>query len=274
MTTTLAMADGPDPVRKAIQIELKKFDTVSMIGAKTADGSWVLYNPIPDVIGEKAALTSLYHKRVPIRVELPPGSGKEVTMEFVSRADFLGAAIISDRHPKFREFVVKLLEILEDKGFVVVSPDENHPLVVQAKLNMDMALKVAEHDRLHAEHDRRLSSVEQGQKSLEDSVGNIADIYDHGKKWRIAMVALDQRGIKIPENMRSEVGREIAAIGRKLGYPVDTYPNGTKSKYPREPVGKFFPIHYPHAVLEQIIDVWIRENKNNPERSHLFRDIR
>lgn len=270
MTVALA-ASFPDPSRRAIKTEHKLFGDVPVLCVKTSDGSYVLYDTIADIIGDTQAMANLLVKCV--KIVISSGDREEVN-RFVSRADFLGAAIISERNRPFRDFVVGLMEELEDKGFVVTSQDANHPLVVQAKLNMDMAFKIAEHDRLHAEHDRRLSSVEQGQKSLEGHVGNIADIYEHGKQWRIAMVAMDQRGIKIPENMRSEVGREIAGIGRKLGYPVDTYPNGTKSKYPREPVGKFFPIHYPHAVLEHIIDVWIRENKNNSERSHLFRDMR
>jgi hypothetical protein len=270
MTVALA-ASFPDPSRRAIKTEIKLFDGVPVLCVRTSDGAYVLYDTIVDIIGDTQALGNLFGKCVLITVK---SGGREEIRRFVSRADFLGAAIISERNRPFRDFVVGVMEELEDKGFVVASQDANHPLVVQAKLNMDMALKVAEHDRLHAEHDRRLSSVEQGQKSLEGHVGNITGIVEHGKQWRLAMVALEQRGIKIPESMRSEVGREIAVTGRRLGYLVDTYLNGTKSKYPREPVGKFFPIHYPHAVLEHIIDVWIRENKNIPERSHLFRDMR
>jgi hypothetical protein len=177
MMTALAMADGPGPVRKAIRTEMKAFGTVGLMCARTADGSWVLYNPIPDVIGEQAALTSLYHKRVSIRVEV---SGREVTMEFVSRADFLGTAIISERHPDFRAFVVKLLEILEDTGVapaeMVAADVADDPDVQKSEAIHRATIKAARAKREASEAKQLAIEANQGVAKLEKRTDHVEQV--------------------------------------------------------------------------------------------------
>lgn len=267
------------PVRRAIKKLSRAFDgIIQVLCVKTTDGAWVQFSPIVDVVGQEAAYL-LRVCRVPIAVDL--GGGKEVVEAFVSRAEFYGAAVVSQRNPSFRNFVIAILEELEDKGFVVASPDSNHHLVVQAKVALGMALELAEHERQLAEHDRRLVDVEAtqeslclGQKALEGHVASVADLIRHGQQYGLASVALQQKGIKIPVAMRSKVGKEIASIGRSLGYPVDSYPNGRNSPGPAVPFGGFFPLFYPRAVLERIIAVWIEDARKDKDKAALLRDLR
>jgi len=262
MSTGLA---NREPYRKAIRSETKLFSGISILTVKTNDGSWVLYSPIPDIIGETSALASLCHMRVWISVDV---GGKEVPMEFVSRADFLGASIISSRNAPFRDFVVKLLEQLEDKGFVVTPNHSDNPLVAVWSAGLETALKVAEMEK-------RQETLERGQVELGDRVDGLMNIVHEGQCWRPAMMELvDRRKICIAsKDDRSKVGKEIAALGRSLGYPVDTYPNGTQSKYAEIPFGGYFPIHYPAAVLIKLVDIWIKRNLEVAERASWFRKM-
>lgn len=256
-----------EPIRKAIHTKEKLFDSIPIMTAKTVDDSWVLYAPIVDIIGERSAMGSLYNKRVPILVSV---GGKDELMHFVSLADFVGTAIITSRHKSFGDFVVAMIEEFEDRGFAPPINHKDHPLVAMWTAGLTTAYRVAELEQKTDAMVRRQDSLETGQKQLEDQVKENNSIISHGQKFVIAMVGLGQRGIKIPEGMRSDVGKELAAIGRSLGYPVDTYPNGKQSKFPPEPVGIFFPLFYPTAVLNRIIDAWVLRNKNNPDRQFLF----
>jgi hypothetical protein len=270
MTTVPAMND-PNQPRKAIKTKVEMFNLVPMTLVWTTDGVYGLYDSFADIIGDTQAKSNLLFKCVLIAF---PSGGQEEVRRFVRVADFLAAGAISTKNVAFRDFLAGFVEQALDKGFSIAPDLVDDPDMQQWAVVGRAMAKSARAEREAIEAKQLALESKQEIKSLEDHVDNLTDIYEHGRKWRIAMVALGQRGIKIPVNMRSTVGIEIAAVGRRLGYPVDTYINGKKSKYPPKDVGDFFPLHYPIPVIDHILDVWIRENKNNPERSRLFNNMR
>lgn len=159
-----------EPIRKAIDTKVKPFSSIPILTVKTADNSWVLYAPIVDIIGERSAMGSLYNKRVPILVNV---GGKDELMEFVSRADFLSSAINDERHKVFRDFVINLLEQLEDHGFVVSPSHQGHPLVKLATETLEAMIKIAELER-QTEETRQRQTVIEGRVDVVESVASKA----------------------------------------------------------------------------------------------------
>lgn len=169
-------------MRKAIRMDMKPFSNTNIMGIITIDDSWVLFSPLPDIIGERAAYSTLYNKRVPILVEV---GGKDVTMEFVRKADFLGAAIISEKHQDLRDHVVRLLMILEETGVAPAS-------MVAADVADDPDVQNSE--RVHAAIIKAARALKQARETAERQEAMAKEV-----------VALDGRVVDV-ETKVEEVG--------------------------------------------------------------------
>lgn len=239
--------------RRASRVTRGSFESVPILVARTDDGCWVDWAPIPDLIGWNESRT-LYHKRVALQVE---HDGRLVTWDFVRRSDFLSAAVINDRFPALRAYVVGLLEELEDRG-VVLSPEFSGDTVLQ----MLQGLTQTRIDVLRTQ--QRQGELERDLVKLDGKVDTLLDVVDHGKQYTFALVWLGNKGVRVPEGMKSAVGSEIKKLAmERFGYDADSHP--------KQPLGRFFVYVYPLAILEKVGATWIEQNRRKPERSAWFR---
>jgi hypothetical protein len=170
--------------RKATRMEMKPFSGVNIMTIKTIDGSWVLWNPLPDLVGENLARNTLYNKRVEIVVEV---GGKEVVMEFVSKYDFTAATIISEKNPDLFDFVVRLLIIVEETGVapveMVAADVADDPDVQKSEALHRATIKAARARKEAAEAKQLAIEAKQEVKQLEHRTDHVE---------RVAMTA-DQK---------------------------------------------------------------------------------
>jgi hypothetical protein len=279
-------------VRKAIGVEWSRFNKVTILCVRTQDNILcVQYASIASIAGEKEAGMSLCNKTFPVQYEAP-GTDKVVTADFVSRFDFIHAAIGSDR-PEFAEFrneVVRTMEQLLDHGIVCAPHVRDDPrMQLIAAVGTAMATAI-EAERLAREAMERTASVERRQAAVEDEQDAIKqeqeeikeqqkkqeDLLNHGKRTRIVFVWLQEHGIDVPvqkatndwspkkETATSVVGMEFRSIALEFGYDPDDYPKECIGIYPTRV--------WPLPVLDRVGPIWIKRNRTTkPERRSWFR---
>jgi hypothetical protein len=157
--------------RKATRMEMKPFSGINIMTIKTVDGSWVLWNPLPDLVGENLARNTLYNKRVEIVVEV---GGKEVVMEFVSKYDFTAATIISEKNPDLFDFVVRLLIIVEETGVapveMVAADVADSPTVQMAQTLLRNSIDAARAEKMAREAEKLARETAEQHVALKQEV--------------------------------------------------------------------------------------------------------
>lgn len=250
------------PIPKAIRTEMRLLGTVMVLVAKTLNALWILYEPSPDIIGERKAHSALYHKRKQIIVNI---GGKEVIKEFIHQADFLGAAIFSEANQVFRNLAVDLFGQLEDKGFAMATPHSDHPLVVQAKTSLEIALRVAEVERQTEETKRQQEHLANEHKALKSELDGLFTVARHGQMVTACIPWLAKRGVIVPEKYGAMVGGEIRQMSISLcNYDPKDYPlilhNG------------FEVYGYPLAYLGKAGGRWIEVNRSRSDRKPWYKN--
>jgi hypothetical protein len=261
----------PNPGQPLLAVK-EVFEDVEVIVTRTRDAmKCVAWPSINEGCRGWSGASTLFNEAFPLLVVL---DGREQVIMFVSREVFLGSALISHRFPRFRQFVVKMLEQLEDVG-VVTAPDvADDPLVLRAAQMLETAIRVARVERQSLEIARRQEALEQSQLALvqEQSetrrIAEQADAKHANSEFLYAAPWLKGQGVRLPEtgNWEAIVGREIAEIARAHGY--DT------RKLKKGPNRGFMTLQWPPDKLIRFGGMWIDLNRRRFDRRELFIDGR